>query len=162
MEEGESGISCQLSSRVSWFLLVERELGGAEFHFLVRILLRIDSEELSPLDASFNKYAVSFVLPLRVHHWRSRSYEPIGISCRQWPLVVRLDVTLVTMHVVSPSLLRMGHHLRPQPSSSRGISFPMCIAKRRPIRRSCSSGILGLCSMVIIPSNLLCLVELFA
>ena len=69
VEEGESGISCQLSSAVTWFLLVERELGGVEFHFLVRILLRIDSEELSPLDASFNKYEVSFVLPLKVHRW---------------------------------------------------------------------------------------------
>ena len=55
MEEGESGISCQLSSRVSWFLLVERELGGAEFHFLVRILLRIDKRyqwAVAPCSAS--------------------------------------------------------------------------------------------------------------
>jgi hypothetical protein len=118
VEEGESGISCQLSSTVFWFLLVERELGGAEFHVLVRFLLRIDSEELSPLVASFSKYEVSLVLSLKVHRWRFRSYKPIGISCRQWPLVVRLDVTLVTMHVVSPSLSRMGHHLIPQPSSS--------------------------------------------
>jgi hypothetical protein len=63
VEEGESGIFCQLSSGVPWFLFVNRSLGGAEFHFFVRILLRIDSEELSPLDASFSKYAVSFVFP---------------------------------------------------------------------------------------------------
>ncbi len=63
VEEGESVISCQLSSGVSCFFLVNRALGGGEFHFFVRILLRIDSEELSPLDANFNKYAVSFVFP---------------------------------------------------------------------------------------------------
>ncbi len=69
VEEGESGISCQLSTAVSWFLLVGRELGGAEFHFLVRILLRIDNEELSPLVSSFSKYEVSVVLPSKVHRW---------------------------------------------------------------------------------------------
>ena len=162
VEEGEVGMSCQLSSEVSCLAPVRRELGGAEFHFLVRILLRIAREELSPFVASFNRYEVSFVLPFRDHRWRFRSYSPSGISCRQWPLVVRLVVTFVIVHVVSPSLFRMGHHLSPQPSSSLGMSFPMCITKRRPTRRSCSSGILGLYCMVIIPSNLLCLEVLLA
>jgi hypothetical protein len=79
------------SSNVSW-----RILGGAEFHFLVRILLRIVREELSPFVTSFNRYEVSFVLPFRDHHWRFRSYSPSGISCRQWPLVVCLFVTLLS------------------------------------------------------------------
>lgn len=155
-------MSCQLSSGVSCLAPVRRACGGAEFHFLVLILLRIAREELSPFVASFSRYEVSFVLPFRDHRWLFRSYSPSGISCRQWPLVVRLVVTFVTVHVVSPSSFRMGHHLNPHPSSSLGMSFPMCIAKRSPTRRSCSSGIFGLYSMVIMPSNLLCLEVLLA
>ncbi len=83
VEEGEAGMSCQFSSEVSCLAPVKRGLGGAEFHFLIRILLRIDREELSPFVASFNKYEVSFVLPLRDQRYRFRSYSPSGISCRQ-------------------------------------------------------------------------------
>jgi len=56
VEEGEAGMSCQLSSGVSCLAPVKRAFGGAEFHFLVLILLRIAREELSPFVASFNWY----------------------------------------------------------------------------------------------------------
>ena len=162
VEEGEVGMPCQVSAGVPCFAPVARGLGGVEFHFLVRILLRTAREESSPLAAIFSRYRVSFVLSFRDQCWRFLLYSPIGISCRQCPFVVRLVVTLVTVHVVSPNSLRMGHHLNPHPSWPLGMSFPMCIARRRPTRRSCSSGIFGLYSMVIIPSNLLCLEVLLA
>ena len=59
VEEGESGMTCQFSSEVSCFAPVNRVLGGVEFHFLVRILLRIGREESSPLVSIFNRYEVS-------------------------------------------------------------------------------------------------------
>jgi hypothetical protein len=127
-------MSCQFSSVVSCFASVRHGLVGFEFHFLVRILLRIPREESSPLIVIFNRYEISFVLPFRDHRWRFLSYSPSGIFCRQCPLVVRLGVTFGTVHVVTPNSFRIGYPFNPHPSSSFGMSFPMCISKRRPIR----------------------------
>ena len=65
--EGEVGMSCQFSSVVSCFVSVRCGLGGLEFHFLFRILLRIAREESPPLIVIFSRSEVSFVLPFRDH-----------------------------------------------------------------------------------------------
>ena len=67
---GEVEMSVQCFSLASCLARVRRGFGGLEFHFLVRILLRIAREESPPLVASFIRYIVSFVLPFSDHGWR--------------------------------------------------------------------------------------------